>query len=32
MINALLKVAANGEPGRAHEVGVVWVMLCAAFF
>jgi len=25
-------LAANGEPGRAHKVGVVWVLLGAGVF
>jgi len=25
-------IAANGKPGRAHEVGVVWVLLAVGFF
>ena len=26
------KIGPNGKPGRAHEVGVVWVMLVVVFF
>jgi len=25
-------IATNGEPGRAQEVGVAWVMLAEVFF